>query len=96
MNSESPTIMKENFIPVFGGQIWSMIMFSENNKHLPPIICLHGGPGSDHGKLEWGFAPLAQKFPLIFYDQIGGGFSKNKLQQNVVKTKLWTIQNFVN
>lgn len=41
-----------------------------------PLIILHGGPGGAVGRYE-PLEKLAEKgIPLIFYDQIGGGYSK--------------------
>lgn len=38
-------------------------------------MSLHGGPGSAHYKMKWSIKELAQQFPIIFYDQLGGGES---------------------
>lgn len=40
------------------------------------IICLHGGPGSDHHIFLPHVLPLAQDFKLILYDQRGCGKSE--------------------
>jgi proline iminopeptidase len=42
----------------------------------PRVLVLHGGPGADHGYLLPQMLELAKDFELIFYDQRGGGKSK--------------------
>jgi proline iminopeptidase len=42
----------------------------------PRLLVLHGGPGADHGYLLPQMLELAKDFELIFYDQRGGGKSK--------------------
>lgn len=42
----------------------------------PRVLVLHGGPGADHGYLLPQMLELADEFELIFYDQRGGGKSK--------------------
>lgn len=39
----------------------------------PVVFVVHGGPGFDHQYLQPGFASLAQKRTLVFYDQPGCG-----------------------
>ena len=43
------------------------------------MLVLHGGPGADHAYLLPQFLELANDFELIFYDQRGGGQSKERV-----------------
>jgi proline iminopeptidase len=45
----------------------------------PRLLVLHGGPGADHGYLLPQMLELAKDFELIFYDQRGGGKSKETI-----------------
>ena len=45
----------------------------------PRLLVLHGGPGADHGYLLPQMLELARDFELIFYDQRGGGKSKETI-----------------
>lgn len=84
---------KENYIDVPGGKIWSQIISPEASRENLAIVFLHGGPGSTHDKLKWGLNSLADKYTLIFYDQLGGG--KSALSDSGNKSDLWTIERFV-
>lgn len=85
--------VKENYIDVPGGKIWSQIISPDAAKENLTIVFLHGGPGSTHDKLKWGLNSLADKYTLIFYDQLGGG--KSALSDSGNKSDLWTIERFV-
>ena len=43
----------------------------------PPSLVLHGGPGAHHDYLLPQFLRLAEKHRLVFYDQRGGGRSRD-------------------
>lgn len=43
----------------------------------PGILVLHGGPGAHHDYLLPQFLRLAERYRLIFYDQRGGGQSRD-------------------
>lgn len=43
----------------------------------PPVVVLHGGPAAHHDYLLPAFARLADPWRLIFYDQRGGGRSRD-------------------
>lgn len=43
----------------------------------PPAVVLHGGPGAHHDYLLPQFLRLAEKHRLVFYDQRGGGRSRD-------------------
>lgn len=44
---------------------------------VPPLVCLHGGPGAGHESISIAFAELWSLYgiPIIVYDQIGCGKS---------------------
>src|SRR5262245_25803994 len=44
----------------------------------PPVLVLHGGPAAHHDYMLPAFATLADEFRLIFYDQRGGGRSREQ------------------
>src|SRR5580700_3051876 len=54
----------------------------------PRLLVLHGGPGADHGYLLPQMLELAKDFELIFYDQRGGGKSK----ETVASVITWETQ----
>lgn len=85
---------KEFMIDVPGGQVWSQLIYTDEGKDKPPLICLHGGPGSTHDKIKYGLEALANEFPLIFYDQLGGGKSALP-DEDISSTELWKIERFV-
>jgi proline iminopeptidase len=49
----------------------------------PRLLVLHGGPGADHAYLLPQLLDLASDHELIFYDQRGGGRSKEQVPSNV-------------
>ncbi|MFI5310809.1 MAG: alpha/beta fold hydrolase [Gemmatimonadales bacterium] len=49
----------------------------------PRLLVLHGGPGADHEYLLPQFLDLADKHELIFYDQRGGGRSRNDAREPI-------------
>lgn len=77
----------EGKISVPGGKVWYKIVGA--NRSGIPILVLHGGPGGTHDYLE-PVEALSDERPVIFYDQLGSGFS-DKPQDNT----LWTIERFV-
>ncbi len=58
----------------------------------PPLVILHGGPGSTHNSLEL-IKPIAylSNRPLIYYDQIGCGYSSrpDHLKDEVYNQDFW-------
>ena len=56
--------------------------------HKPPVLILHGGPGSNHHNLV-AFQALADERPVIFYDQLGCG--KSDCPDNPA---LWTAERY--
>lgn len=47
------------------------------------LLVLHGGPGADHGYLLPQMLDLTPEFELVFYDQRGGGRSKEAVPTHV-------------
>lgn len=41
----------------------------------PPAFVIHGGPGGDHTGFKPGFAPLAERMQLVYFDHRGQGRS---------------------
>lgn len=54
----------------------------------PRLLVLHGGPGADHAYLLPQLLELASEFELVFYDQRGGGRSKEATPSLVT----WQVQ----
>ncbi|KAI0179826.1 proline-specific peptidase [Hypoxylon sp. FL1284] len=74
---------------------WYKIIGNLDNSTVPPIIVLHGGPGSGHDSLT----PLvdiyeSRKIPIIFYDQIGCGHSTH-LRDKAGDETFWTVDLFI-
>jgi len=66
---------REEMVPVEGGQIYVRVNGDLNNGR-PPIVMVHGGPGSSH----WYFlnaTALADDRAVILYDQLDSGRSEN-------------------
>jgi proline iminopeptidase len=76
----------EGYIEVTGGKIWYRIYGSGNK---PPILLLHGGPGSSSYYLE-PLKVLSKDRPVIFIDQLGCGRSTR-----ITDTTLMTIERYV-
>jgi proline iminopeptidase len=49
----------------------------------PRLLVLHGGPGADHAYLLPQLLALTPEFELVFYDQRGGGQSKETVPTHV-------------
>lgn len=75
------------FIQVTGGRVWYRIVGAD----MPgtPLLVLHGGPGAPHDYLET-LEALTDERPVIFYDQLGCGFSDRPSD-----TALFTVSRFV-
>ena len=80
------TVPKEGFINVTGGKVWYRIVGEGDNT---PIILLHGGPGIPSYYLD-PLAELGKDRPVIFYDQLGCGRSKQEMDSS-----LMTVESFV-
>ena len=71
MNLTTPA-ERYGYINVTGGKIWYRINGLKNTK--PPVILIHGGPGSAHNALLPALC-LSDERPVIFYDQLDCGRS---------------------
>lgn len=58
---------------------------SKGKKKRTPLILMHGGPGSSHWSI-YSMIGFAKDRDIIFYDQIGSGFS-DKLKKSQMKTE---------
>jgi proline-specific peptidase len=79
--------MTEGYIDVPGGRVWYQKLGEQHD--ATPLLCLHGGPGFTHNYLE-ALAALADRRPVIFYDQLGCGKSDRPADET-----LWTVDRFV-
>lgn len=77
---------REGFIEVTGGKVWYRI---NGTGSKPPILLLHGGPGSSSYYLD-PLIPLSKDRPVIFIDQLGCGRSTR-----ITDTTLMTIEHYV-
>ncbi len=83
-----PAPDRELMVPVRGGQIYVRTNGPLNGPH-PPLVVVHGGPGSTHGSyLE--LLPLINERGLILYDQLDSGRSDRP--NDPVN---WTVDRFV-
>ena len=73
---------------VEGGRIWYKIV--GKGKGIP-LLRIHGGPGSRSCGSIPGYSLLGDERPVIFYDQLGSGFSDRPTD-----TTLWQLPRFVN
>lgn len=80
-------IEKEGYVAVEGGKIWYKIL---GDGAGTPLLILHGGPGSRSCTMMPGFSLLGKDRPVIFYDQLGSGYSDRPTD-----TTLWRIDRFI-
>ena len=78
----------EGYVNVEGGRIWYRIVGSGKK---PPLLLIHGGPGSTSCSGIPGYSLLADERPIIFYDQLGSGRSDRPTD-----TSLWRVDRFTN
>lgn len=81
--------VEKGMIPVEGGDIFYKRFYTGHSQEEIPLLVLHGGPGVPHNYLE-GLSILAAERPIIFYDQLGCGFSDQPKDEN-----LWNVPRFV-
>jgi len=92
-NSKKPDSMLKSqqsdgsFLEVQGGKIWYRIF--EPELKATPIIVIHGGPGASHDYLL-PLAKLSENRPVVFYDQLGCGFSQGNNDP-----QMWQVGRFV-
>jgi proline iminopeptidase len=80
--------IEEGFINVTGGKVWYRRVNEEGN-HLTPLLVLHGGPGNSSLPLHR-LDKLAVGRDVIYYDQLGAGFSKGPTDP-----ALWKLDRYV-
>ena len=80
---------KEGFVNVQGGRIWYKIVGT--GKGGVPLLLIHGGPGSRSCEGIPGYSLLSDERPIIFYDQLGSGYSDRPTD-----TLLWKLPRFAN
>ncbi|WP_422362042.1 proline iminopeptidase-family hydrolase [Reichenbachiella sp.] len=86
ISCEKP-IEKEGYVNVEGGKIWYKIIGEGQGI---PLLILHGGPGARSCTMIPGFSHLGKDRPVIFYDQLGSGFSDSPTD-----TALWRMDRFI-
>ncbi len=79
---------REGFVEVTGGKVWYRIVGEGNNT---PIILLHGGPGVPSYYLD-PLAELGKDRPVIFYDQLGCGRSKQEMDTALMNVESYVAQ----
>jgi proline-specific peptidase len=74
---------------------WYKVYGTLPHPHNPPLVILHGGPGSTHEYLDI-LSELTRLFdvPVIIYDQLGNGRSTHLPEKNG-DVDFWTVQLFV-
>ncbi len=77
----------EGYVNVEGGRIWYKIV---GNGNKTPLLLIHGGPGSSSCSGIPGYSLLSNDRPVIFYDQLGSGYSDRPTD-----TLLWKLPRFV-
>lgn len=70
-------------------------VYGELGGDIPPLIVLHGGPGSGHEYIE----PLSRiwteyRIPVVFYDQIGCARSTH-LPETMGNKSFWQVSLFI-
>lgn len=81
-------MIKEGYVPFRGHQTYYRIVRPEGKK--PPLLLLHGGPGSTHNYFEV-LDELAEKDdrPIVMYDQIGCGESFVEGEPELFTAEVW-------
>jgi len=77
---------QEGMAPVTGGKVWYKRVGQNTTK--PPLIVIHGGPGSSHDYMLC-LEALSDDYQVIFYDQLGCGRSDKPHD-----TSLWTLERY--
>ncbi|GAC1390710.1 MAG: proline iminopeptidase-family hydrolase [Ktedonobacteraceae bacterium] len=91
MNTNTQLNIQEGFVPVEDGyRVWYRSVGGGAEHEAVPLLCLHGGPGVPHDYLENMEAMASEKRRVIFYDQLGCGFSD--LPEDTAR---WQIPRFV-
>ena len=87
LKDQLPNYIKEGRIPVTGGHVWYGIVGGDDGI---PLVVLHGGPGWPHDMLVPPLSNLSNERSVIFYDQLGCGFSERPTDKS-----LWRMGRFV-
>ncbi len=66
---------QEGFVPVDGYRVWYRSVGGGSDQEGFPLLVLHGGPGAPHDYLENLEALASETRRVIFYDQLGCGYS---------------------
>jgi len=91
MSTNTHLNVQEGFIPVEDGyRVWYRSIGGGATQEAVPLLCLHGGPGVPHDYLENLDALASEERRVIFYDQLGCGFSD--LPEDTTR---WQIPRFV-
>ncbi len=91
MSTEDTLNIQEGFVPVEDGyRVWYRSIGGGAEQESVPLLCLHGGPGVPHDYLENLALMASEKRRVIFYDQLGCGFSD--VPENTAR---WQIPRFV-
>ena len=80
-------IPRQGFVKVKGGRIWYKVVGAGKGV---PLLLIHGGPGSKSCDGIPAYSTLGNDRPIIFYDQLGSGFSDRPTD-----TTLWQLPRFV-
>jgi proline-specific peptidase len=88
----STTPAREGFVPFRQFRVWYRIVgqLDQPASGRFSLLVLHGGPGASHDYLEPLEALAQSGWPLVFYDQLGGGNSDRPDDPT-----LWNIDLFV-
>ena len=76
----------DGFVDVEGGRVWFEVVGAGSRI---PLLVLHGGPGFTHEYCR-SLEGLADKRPVVFYDQLGCGHSERPDDPS-----LWTVERYV-
>jgi len=83
--------IQEGFVPVEDGyRVWYRSVGGGAEREDVPLLCLHGGPGVPHDYIENMAAMASTTRRVIFYDQLGCGYSD--LPDDTAR---WQIPRFV-
>jgi len=91
MSTNTHLNIQEGFVPVEDGyRVWYRSVGGGAERESVPLLCLHGGPGVPHDYIENLAEMASEKQRVIFYDQLGCGFSD--LPEDTAR---WQIPRFV-
>ena len=91
MNTSTHLNVEEGFVPVEDGfRVWYRSIGGGAEHESVPLLCLHGGPGVPHDYIENMALMASETRRVIFYDQLGCGFSD--LPEDTAR---WQIPRFV-